>query len=61
MFRCEKCGKVTKAGEKQNKKVIRTRNKTYTYTDKHGNEKTSKGKEIVKEINICEECFSKEN
>ena len=60
MFKCEICGKTTKVGEKQNKKVVKTREKIYEYTDKHGREMTSKGSEIVKEINVCEECSSKE-
>ena len=57
MFKCEKCGRITEPGEKQHKKVIETREKIYKNEDKHGNIKTSKGTEIVKEINICEECF----
>lgn len=57
MFKCEQCGKITKAGEKQNKKVVETRKRIYCYIDKKGNEKVSEGSEIVKEINICEECF----
>lgn len=60
MFKCELCGKITKAGEKQTKKIIKTRDKIYSYKDKKGNEKESVGKEIVKEINICEECAKKE-
>lgn len=60
MFRCEKCGKITKPGEKQSKKVIKTREKSYINKDKYGKEKITIGHEIVKEINICEECFSKE-
>lgn len=56
MFRCEKWGKVTQAGEKQHKEIVKTRNKTYNHTDKYGKEKISKGTEIVKEINVCEEC-----
>lgn len=60
MFKCEQCGKTTRVGEKQTKKVIETRNKTYINEDKYGNEKKTKGTEIVKEINLCEECASKE-
>lgn len=56
MFKCEKCGKVTRAGEKQHKEIVKIRNKTYNHIDKYGKEKTSKGTEIVKEINICEKC-----
>lgn len=56
MFKCEKCGRTTRTGEKQHKKVIETREKNYTNLDTYGNKKTSKGWEIVKEINICEKC-----
>ncbi len=56
MFRCELCGKVSNPREKQYKKTIQTRNKTYTYLDNRGRCRTSKGEEIVKEINVCEKC-----
>lgn len=61
MFKCEMCGNITKPKEKQHKKTIKTREKNYTYLDKYRNERTSKGSEIVKEINICEKCVEKEN
>ena len=61
MYICDICKKVTKSGEKQNKKILKTRKKIYHYFDKYGNEKTSEGREIVKEINVCDECFSKKN
>ena len=60
MFRCDTCNKVTKIGEKQNKKVIETRKKTYYYTDQSGNEIKTEGTEIVKELNLCDECFMKQ-
>ena len=60
MFKCELCGKTTQAGEKQTKKIIKTRDKKYINKDKNGNEKVSNGFEIVEEINICEECAKKE-
>lgn len=60
MFKCEQCGRITKAGEKQTKKIIETRNKTYINEDRNGNKKKTEGAEIVKEINLCEECASKE-
>lgn len=59
MFKCEECGKITQLGEKQHKKVIKTRKKIYYYTDKNGKERTSTGSEIVKEINVCEKCANK--
>lgn len=61
MFKCQICNKITKSGEKQNKKIIRTRKKVYKYADKNGKIKESQGTEIVKEINICDNCLRKEN
>ena len=55
MFRCDKCGKVTKPREKQTKKVIKERDKVYF----NGYKQTT-GKEIVKEINFCEKCAKEE-
>mgnify|MGYP004606900099 CR=1 FL=1 len=60
MFKCELCGKTTKAGEKQTKKIIQTRDVKYSNILPNGKEKISDGYEIVKEINICEECAKKE-
>lgn len=59
MFKCDICHKTTKSSEKQNKKVVETRDKTYHYVDKNGKEKTSQGTEIVKEIKVCDECMEK--
>lgn len=56
MYRCDICGKVTKSGEKQNKKIVETRDKIYNYRDKYGKERVAKGTEIVKEINVCKKC-----
>ena len=56
MFKCDKCGKITKPREKQTKKVVEKRDKIYTNGDKE-----STGKEIVKEINLCEECAKEES
>jgi len=50
MFKCEQCGKSSKAREKANKKVVATRIKKYD---------RSVGKEIVKEITICDACKKK--
>lgn len=60
MFKCEICGKITKAGEKQTKKIIETRDVKYSNILPNGKEKITDGTEIVKEINICEECAKKE-
>lgn len=57
MYRCDICKEITKSGEKQNKKIIKTRTKKYHYIDKYGKEQTSEGSEIVKEINVCEKCI----
>ena len=50
MYRCEICKKTTKSGEKQNKKVIETREKIYHYIGKDGRieyQVTNKGKKKV--------------
>ena len=62
MFRCDKCGRITKTGEKQTKKVVEMRDKTYNYLDKYGKEQTKfkENAEIVKEINLCEKCAKEE-
>lgn len=60
MFKCKICGKMTQPGEKQYKKIVKTRNKTYHNLDKYGKERISKGSEIVKEINVCEKCAKEE-
>lgn len=62
MFRCEKCKKITKPGEKLHRYPILYRDKVYQSVKeiyRHQKIKTSYGKEIVKEINLCEECFLK--
>lgn len=62
MFRCDKCGKITRPGEKQTKKVVKTRDKAYEYKDKFEREQTKfkENAEIVKEINLCESCAEEE-
>ena len=55
MFRCDRCKRITEPGEKQTKKVVKTRNKTY-----FNGKKETTGKEIVKEINLCEKCAKEE-
>lgn len=63
MFKCEKCHKITQPGEKLHKHPIAFRDKVYQTEISNGFKKkiiTSYGKEIIKEINICEECFTKE-
>ncbi len=62
MFKCDKCGKITRPREKQTKKVVKTRDKTYTYTDKFDRNqiKFKENAEIVKEISLCEDCAKRE-
>ena len=60
MFKCERCGRITNAREKQRKKVVEVRAKTYINTDKYGREQKTSGHEIVKELKICEKCAEKE-
>jgi len=70
VFICSKCNKVSKAGEKINKVVTQTRNKTYKniVLDYKGKivynretklpvEKISAGYETVKEENRCGDCL----
>lgn len=61
MFKCDICRKTAKSREKMHKVAVLFRDKTYINYDKKGNEKLSKGKEIVKEVNMCENCFRKES
>lgn len=61
MFKCEKCKKTTAPGEKLHKYPIVYRDKVYQYETGNGTRKrliTTCGKEIVKEINICEKCYA---
>ena len=60
MFKCDMCGKITEAREKQHKKIVEVRQKTYYNKNEWGREKKSVGHEIVRELNICEECTEKE-
>ena len=61
MFKCDICRKTTKSREKMHKVAILFRDRTYIKKNKKGNEKLSKGKEIVKEVDMCENCFKKES
>jgi len=53
MFRCAITGKLSKPGEKMNKVVVETREKTYT--DPETGEVVGKGWEIVKEVSVSDE------
>ena len=56
-FRCGKCHKVQKIGERPYKLVVETREKDY-HTETKG---ITHGSEIVKEIDICNKCKEKIN
>lgn len=67
MFKCQNCKQTSKANEKQNKKVIETRQMLYyameRTSDEQGNELVTQGKlqgqgfETVKEVNVCNNCL----
>ena len=58
MFKCGRCHKITRPGEKLTNHPIKYRNKVYQILDTkyRGSVITSYGQEIVKEINLCESC-----
>lgn len=58
MFKCDQCRKITSPGEKLTKYPIKYRDKVYQIADTKYKRSmiTSCGKEIVKEINLCESC-----
>lgn len=61
MFKCEKCKRTTTPGEKLHKYPIGFRDKVYQYEIGNRTRKrliTTYGKEIVKEINVCEKCYA---
>lgn len=63
MFLCGKCGKTTEPREKLTKKPILIRVRVYEYKKIIGKKEipgASFGKEIVKEIDLCEACSAKE-
>ena len=62
MYKCERCNKTSKTGDKLNKIVVQTREKTYLNPDGFDKQgklkyKISYGNEIVKELNVCNECI----
>ena len=62
MFKCEKCNKTTQPREKLHRVPIMFKDVTYQTTRKKGKYETvvtSPGKNIVKEINVCEKCYQK--
>jgi len=58
MFRCEKCKKVSQIREKINNIVTEKRDKIYRI-DNGKDVIEVQGWEIVKEINVCRECYDK--
>lgn len=65
MYKCQKCGKNTLPGEKCNKIITATRERTYInkFKDRKGKEieKISTGTEIIKEISVCDKCLNNYN
>ena len=61
MFKCHRCHKITQPGEKLTKHPVKYRDKVYQIMDTKfkGSIVTSYGKEILKEINLCESCANK--
>lgn len=58
MFKCDLCHKITEPREKLTKYPVKFRDKVYQKNHPFIKNKivTSYGKEIVKEINVCENC-----
>ena len=58
MFRCQRCGNVTRSREKETKVVIEYRKKIYKQASTKRDTRiiTTHGFEIVKEIRICNKC-----
>lgn len=56
MFKCGRCHKISKAGERPTKLVVETRERDY-----HTEDGITHGSEIVKEITICGKCEEKVN
>ena len=58
MFKCGRCHKITRPGEKLTKHPVKYRDKVYQIMDTKykGSTVASYGKEIVKEIDLCESC-----
>lgn len=60
MYICDKCKSNSKPREAQCHLVVQTRKKSYQnkYKTKKGyRTKTSEGWEIVKELNLCGDCY----
>lgn len=60
MFKCDRCHRTTNPREKMVRYPIKYRDRIYQINDKFYRKKiiTTYGKEIVKEIKICEECVN---
>jgi len=56
MFRCKKCGKVSKPREKSVRVVVETRPKDYFTVIGGVQVLLGSGSEIVKEITVCKDC-----
>lgn len=61
MFICHKCKQYSKLGEKEEKVILKTRDKIYYKTSKRGVKyECSRGYEIVKEAAYCQECYKEQ-
>ncbi len=58
MFKCDNCKRITQPREKLTKYPVEYRDRVYQYERKRRTIATY-GKEIVKEINLCEDCAKK--
>ena len=56
MFHCDDCDALVPPRTKPNKVIAKKRKKFYEYDE---GKKVIQGWEIVKEINICDECYEK--
>jgi len=60
MYKCEQCGSQSKIGEKLNRKITKSRPKTYenVFKDdrKRETKKITEGNEIVQELLVCGGC-----
>jgi len=64
MYKCQECGTVSLPKEQVNKLVTEMRKKEYEFEVQKGRNtitKNSQGWEIVKEIEVCKECYNKLN
>ena len=62
MYRCEQCQEVSAAGQKANRTIIETRPRKYENYNKRTKEVViTQGREVVKEIILCNKCAEATN